>query len=68
MEKNNFNLDAYLQRLNYSGEIVPTIDRLEALHRAQIYKIPFELDEPTTHDGLTFRLVVQDILALCSRL
>ena len=42
MKKNNFDLNAYLQRLNYSGEIVPTIDRLEALHRAQIYTIPFE--------------------------
>jgi N-hydroxyarylamine O-acetyltransferase len=42
MKKNYFYLNAYLQRLNYSGEIVPTIDRLEALHRAQIYTIPFE--------------------------
>ncbi|MGD9078726.1 MAG: arylamine N-acetyltransferase [Desulfobacterales bacterium] len=37
-----FDLDAYLERLNYSGTVKPTEDRLEALHRAQYFTIPFE--------------------------
>ena len=49
--------DLYLKRINYSGEIRPTIDLLETLHQSQIYTIPFELDQPATQDGLTFRLV-----------
>ena len=37
-----FALDHYLERLNYSGSLQPTEDRLEALHRAQHCTIPFE--------------------------
>jgi N-hydroxyarylamine O-acetyltransferase len=37
-----FELDVYLERLNYSGTVQPTEDRLEALHRAQYFTIPFE--------------------------
>ena len=37
-----FALEPYLQRLHYAGDIQPTEDRLEALHRAQAYTIPFE--------------------------
>lgn len=42
MEIKAFELDVYLERLNYSGAVQPTKDRLEALHRAQYFTIPFE--------------------------
>ncbi len=42
MDIKAFQLDGYLERLNYSGGVEPTEDRLEALHRAQCYTIPFE--------------------------
>ena len=42
MNSKAFQLDAYLERLNYSGAVQPTEDRLEALHRAQYFSIPFE--------------------------
>ena len=42
MDNKLFNLDLYLKRLNYSGVVQATEDRLEALHRAQAYTIPFE--------------------------
>ena len=42
MKKNNIDLNPYLKRINYSGEIRPTIDLLETLHQSQIYTIPFE--------------------------
>jgi N-hydroxyarylamine O-acetyltransferase len=42
MSEQRFKLDAYLARLNYSGAVQPTEDRLEALHRAQFFAIPFE--------------------------
>ncbi len=37
-----FDRNAYLQRINYSGETTPTSDTLRALHHAQLYNIPFE--------------------------
>ena len=37
-----FDLDAYLQRINYTGEIAPTVETLKAIHKAQFYTIPFE--------------------------
>ncbi len=37
-----FDRNAYLQRINYSGAIVPTVSALKALHQAQLYTIPFE--------------------------
>lgn len=42
MDIKAFELDDYLERLNYFGVVQPTEDRLEALHRAQYYTIPFE--------------------------
>ena len=42
MNLQGFKLEEYLARLNYSGAVQPTEDRLEALHRAQFYSIPFE--------------------------
>ena len=37
-----FDLDAYLQRIHYTGEIAPTLETLKAIHNAQLYTIPFE--------------------------
>lgn len=42
MDNTIFALDAYLERLRYSGSVQPTEDGLEGLHRAQAYTIPFE--------------------------
>jgi N-hydroxyarylamine O-acetyltransferase len=42
MDKKAFDLDAYLQRLNYAGVVHPTEEGLEALHRGHVYTIPFE--------------------------
>lgn len=42
MNKQDFDREAYLQRINYDGEITPTLDQLKALHHAQLYTIPFE--------------------------
>ena len=42
MDNKAFELDAYLERLNYSGVVRPTEDQLEALHRAQYFTIPLE--------------------------
>ena len=36
------NLDAYFQRINYSGSTEPTFDTLQALQRAHLYAVPFE--------------------------
>jgi N-hydroxyarylamine O-acetyltransferase len=53
MDNTVFALDAYLERLNYSGGIQPTEDRLEALHRAQAYTIPFENFDILLGRGIT---------------
>ena len=42
MSSFKFDRNAYLQRINFTGEITPTLDTLEALHHAQLYTIPFE--------------------------
>lgn len=42
MADETFDVDKYLERLNYSGAIQLTEDGLEALHRAQYHTIPFE--------------------------
>ena len=63
MENELFNLDRYLERLNYSGSVQPTEDRLEALHRAQAYTIPFE-----NFDILLGRGVVLEPAALYDKL
>jgi N-hydroxyarylamine O-acetyltransferase len=36
------NLDTYLQRINYSGSRVPSIDTLRQLHLAHLRTVPFE--------------------------
>ncbi|MFI5617118.1 arylamine N-acetyltransferase [Streptomyces sp. NPDC051567] len=38
-------LDAYLRRIGYDGELAPTLDVLRALTRAHIRSIPFEVVE-----------------------
>jgi N-hydroxyarylamine O-acetyltransferase len=53
MDNKLFNLDRYLERLNYSGGVQPTEDRLEALHRAQAYTIPFENFDILLGRGIT---------------
>lgn len=42
MSTYKFDRDAYLQRLNYTGKITPSVEALKALHHAQLYTIPFE--------------------------
>ena len=42
MNESEFDIDAYLRRINHAGEIAPTIKTLKALHHAQFYTIPFE--------------------------
>ena len=37
-----FDRNAYLQRINYTGETTPSLDTLRALHHAHLYTIPFE--------------------------
>ena len=53
MDNKLFNLDLYLARLNYSGNIQATEDRLETLHRAQAYTIPFENFDILLGRGIT---------------
>ena len=42
MNEYDFDIDAYLQRINYEGEKTPTVDTLKSIHHAQLYTIPFE--------------------------
>lgn len=42
MNKQQFDRDAYLQRIDYDGKTAPTVDTLKAVHHAQLYTIPFE--------------------------
>lgn len=42
MNKQQFDRNAYLQRINYAGDTTPALDTLKALHHAQLYTIPFE--------------------------
>lgn len=42
MDTKAFELDDYLERVNYFGVVQPTEDVFETLHRAQYSKIPFE--------------------------
>lgn len=53
MDNKAFELDAYLQRLNYSGGVQPTEDSLGALHHAQVYTIPFENFDILLGRGIT---------------
>ena len=38
----NLQLQAYLERIDYSGDITPNIDNLRAIHRAHMMTVPFE--------------------------
>ena len=38
----DLDLEAYLQRIGYSGGLDPTVETLTGLHRAQVLSIPFE--------------------------
>lgn len=42
MNENNFDIDAYLQRIEYEGEKEPTADTLQSIHHSQLFTIPFE--------------------------
>ena len=42
MKEMKFDKDTYLQRINYTKEVSVTIECLIALHRAQLFTIPFE--------------------------
>jgi N-hydroxyarylamine O-acetyltransferase len=63
MDNTVFSLDSYLARLHCSGSVHPTADRLEALHRAQAYTIPFE-----NFDILLGRGITLEPAALCNKL
>jgi N-hydroxyarylamine O-acetyltransferase len=38
----DFDLDAYLERIQYAGDLAPTVETLAALHQAHEAHIPFE--------------------------
>ena len=42
MDAGKFDLDAYLDRIGFSGAADPSPDTLTRLHQAQLYTIPFE--------------------------
>ncbi len=44
-----FDLDAYLQRIGYTGDRRPTLDTLRGLHLAHALTIPFENLNPLLH-------------------
>lgn len=63
METDVFDPEAYLERVNLSGSVRPTEDRLADLQRAQLYTIPFE-----NFDILLDRGILLDPAVLCSKL
>ncbi|MGX9675466.1 arylamine N-acetyltransferase family protein [Mycobacterium sp. HM-7] len=56
-------LDAYLTRIGFDGELLPTVQTLAALHRAHTTSIPFENLEP-----MLGRPIVLDLDALQNKL
>ncbi|MFF8277033.1 arylamine N-acetyltransferase [Streptomyces lateritius] len=56
-------LDAYLERVGYDGELAPTVRTLTALHRAHVRAIPFE-----NLDVALGRVVSLDVKSLQSKL
>ncbi len=42
MEAYEFDIEAYLHRINFSGAIDVSLDTLERLHHAHFHTIPFE--------------------------
>jgi N-hydroxyarylamine O-acetyltransferase len=63
METDVFDSEAYLERVNLSGSVRSTEDRLADLQRAQLYTIPFE-----NFDILLERGISLDPAVLCSKL
>lgn len=63
MDNKAFDLDSYLARLNYSGIVQPTEDCLEALHRVQVYTMPFENFDILLERGISLKPT-----ALCDKL
>ncbi|MEZ0106219.1 N-hydroxyarylamine O-acetyltransferase [Catenulispora sp. EB89] len=57
----DFDLDAYLARIGYTGERTPTAATLKALQRAHIYTIPFENLDPAR--GVVPSLEAADLMA-----
>ncbi len=63
MSSDTFPLDAYLERIDYSGSLTVNEDALEAVQRAQLARIPFE-----NFDVLLGRGISLDPAALCEKL
>ena len=42
MSENDFDIDAYIQRIKYEGEKLPAVDTLKSIHHSQLFTIPFE--------------------------
>ena len=57
----DFDLDAYLARIGYTGDRTPTAATLRALQRAHIYAIPFDNLDPVR--GVVPSLKLDDLLA-----
>ncbi|MEO6054738.1 MAG: arylamine N-acetyltransferase [Chthoniobacterales bacterium] len=56
-----FPLDRYLERVGYRGSREPTAETLCALHRAQVFSIPFENLDPLT--GRAVRIDQESLVA-----
>lgn len=57
----DFDLDAYLARIGYTGDRTPTAETLTALQRAHISAIPFENLDPVR--GVVPSLAMPDLMA-----
>lgn len=57
----DFDLDAYLTRIGYTGDRAPTAETLTAVQRAHIYAIPFENLDPVR--GVVPSLALDDLMA-----
>ena len=57
----DFDLDAYLARIGYTGDRAPNAATLKALQRAHIYAIPFENLDPIR--GVVPSLDLDDLTA-----
>jgi N-hydroxyarylamine O-acetyltransferase len=57
----DFDLEAYLNRIGYTGDRAPTAETLRDLQRAHIYAIPFENLDPIR--GVVPSLALDDLMA-----
>lgn len=57
----DFDLEAYLNRIGYTGDRTPAADTLRDLQRAHIYAIPFENLDPVR--GVVPSLAMDDLMA-----